>query len=78
MTKYHIFRSHDESGHTGDKPFATVQASESFLQTFRDEEAVPDTLYYYQVTAEDSAGNRQMVSPVTSARTPKLLALPDE
>jgi len=74
VSKYLVFREQEACAGLPENPVATVDATQYFLQTFRDEELVPGTRYLYKVVAEDSAGNRQAVSPVTSATTPVTLA----
>jgi hypothetical protein len=76
IAKYQVYRSLDGNVDTSGKPIATVPASPYFLQTFRDESVVPDTMYYYKVLPEDAAGNRQSVSPVVSVKSPQTLAKP--
>ena len=73
VRKYHVYRSLDGKFDPAAAPSATVEATRYFLQTFRDENVTADTQYFYQVFAEDSAGNRQSLSPVASARTPERL-----
>jgi phosphodiesterase/alkaline phosphatase D-like protein len=52
------------------EPIATLRPTSYFLQTWDDRKLKPGTTYYYQVFAEDWAGNRQRRSPVGSAKTP--------
>lgn len=73
VSKYHVYRSEDGNFDLTAAPFASVDATRYFLQTFRDEKVVADTQYFYQVLAEDSAGNRQSASPVAPVRTPRQL-----
>ncbi len=73
VAKYHLYRSQDGNFDLKAKPFATVPATHYFLQTYRDESVVPETAYYYQVFAEDTAGNTQTRSPFTRAVTAREL-----
>ena len=49
---------------------STVNAEQFYLQFYKDTNLKPDTIYYYQVFAIDSAGNKATSSVVASKKTP--------
>lgn len=71
VARYHIHRSMaSRTPATKENLHATVTPAGRFLETYGDTGLKADTTYYYQVFAEDWAGNRQSASPETSATTP--------
>lgn len=72
VARYHVYRGDTAEFTTeGRKPLATLTPARYFLQLFSDESLAAGRTWYYKVLAEDWAGNRQTVSPVASATTPR-------
>ena len=71
IARYRVFRGLTADFKIqGSEPVATLDPERYFLQMFVDRQLQPGTTYFYQVLAEDWAGNRQTVSPVAAATTP--------
>ncbi len=71
VARYDVYRSLNPGVEASEENFlATVEPTKFFLQTYGDTGLKAETTYYYRVFAEDWAGNRQSVSPETSATTP--------
>ncbi len=71
VARYYLYRGeHANFSIAGQKPLAIVQPEKYFLQTYSDNGLQAGRTYFYKVTAEDWAGNRQILSPEASATTP--------
>jgi hypothetical protein len=72
VARYLLFRGDRPDFRTeGQKPVAVVRPSGAYLEHHFDTGLKAGTTYHYRVHAEDWAGNRQPVSPVATATTPR-------
>ncbi len=72
VARYRVYRGESAGFATeGVQPVAVMSPARYFLQLYVDTGLTPGKTYFYKVLAEDWAGNRQKVSPVASAATPR-------
>jgi hypothetical protein len=72
VASYRVFRGETpDFSAEGREPVAVLEANAYFLQIFRDSGLQPGKTYYYRVQPVDWSNNRQAVSPLASATTPK-------
>ena len=71
VARFFVYRG-DEPAFSvrGREPVAVVKPSGFYLENFVDTKLAAGRTYYYQVLAEDWAGNRQAQSPVAAGTTP--------
>ena len=69
VAHYLVYRSTTGEFPGSTKPVAIVNATNYFLQVYRDTDLQPGRTYYYKILAEDWAGNRQVRSPVAKSTT---------
>ena len=73
VARYRVFRGRTpDFGIDSREPDAVVEANAYFLQVFHDTGLQPDTTYYYRIQPVDWSNNVQAVSPLISAKTPKI------
>lgn len=71
IARYYLYRGETENFPiSAREPLAVLEPAKYFLQLYLDSGLQPGKKYFYQVVAEDWAGNRQSKAAVASAITP--------